>query len=77
MCGIEDLRKPLKLGKIMSPSTDDLDPELSSAATIRREDSSVRDNNIIPLRPKERNDCDGEGCNAEDGGNLGHKGDST
>lgn len=61
----------------MSASTDDLDPELSFAATISRKDSSVRDNHVIPMRPKERNDCDGEGGNAEDGGNLGHEGDST
>lgn len=60
----------------MSPSTDDLDPELSSAATISRENSSVLDNNVVPMRPKERNYCDGEGSNAEDGNNLGHEGDS-
>ena len=77
MCGIDDPRKPLKPGKITSPSTDDLDLELSSAATISREYSSVLDNNVIPLRPKERNDCDGEGSNAEYGGNLGHEGHST
>lgn len=51
----------------MSTSTDDLGPEFSSAATISSEDSSVLDNNAIPLRPKEKTDCDEEG----------HEGDST
>ena len=77
MCGIEDPRKPLKPGKIMSPSADDLDPGLPYSATISRENSPVLDNNTIPLRPKERNDRHVDGSNAEDGGNLSHEGDST
>lgn len=77
MCGIEDPRKPLRLGKIISPSADDLDPRLPYSATISRENSPVLANNAIPLRPKERNDRHGEESIAEDGCNLSHEGDST
>ena len=77
MCGIEDPRKPLRPGKIMSPSADDLDPRLPYPATSSREYSSVLENNAIPLRPKERNDRHGEESIAEDGCNLSQEGDLT
>lgn len=70
MCGIEDPRKPLKPGKVMSPSADDPNPGLPYSTGIIRKNSSVLDNSAIPLRPNERNDRHGEESNAEDAENL-------